>query len=248
MGIFTKFKFPWHVITTHRIAFTLYALFALFILASGVVMCSLSLMWLFPYATETYTGVSVSVVPTTVPINVAGSLTKTKLTEAVSYLNLVLTSTDITLALVLGVLCCATFFAALPAYMTTATTGLINLCFLLPIEALAMVGSTGFIWFRTLKERANFFQVWTSGGFDVQMAIQDKWQCCGYWDSSSAALGSQCAIATPAMPACVDPFQQYGDALLSSVTTFLFTVAAIMGFWILVNLCLIAEVSLRRTM
>jgi len=244
MGIFTNFKFPWHVFTTHRIALSLYVLFAAFIFASGAVMCSLSLMWLYPYATETYTGLSTSVVPTTVPIS--GALTKTTLIEAVSYLNLVLTSTDITLSLVLGVICCSTFFAALPAYMTHSTTGLINLSFLLPFEALGMIGGTGFIWFRTLRERAEFWKVWQIGGTDVQMAIQDKWQCCGYWDMGSAPFGSQCVKAVPTMPACVDPFQSYADSLLTSVTTFLFTVAAIMGFWVLVNLCLIAERNLAK--
>jgi len=239
-----NFKFPWHAFTTHRIALSLYIIFATFIFAAGAVMCSLSLMWLFPYATETYTGMSISVVPTTAPIT--GSLTKTKITEAVSYLNLVLTSTDITLALVLGVICCATFFAALPAYMTHSTTGLINLTFLLPIEALGMVGGTGFIWYRTLQERMNFWNVWQKGGVDVQIAIQEKWQCCGYWDATNAPFDSQCTKAVPAMPACVDPFQEYGDSLLSSTTTFLFIVAAVMGFWILVNLCLIAERNLTR--
>lgn len=237
-----NFKFPWHVFTTHRITLFLYILFAAFIFVAGAVMCSLSLMWLYPYATETYTGMSISVVPTTAPIT--GSLTKTKLTEAVSYLNLVLTSTDITLALVLGVICCATFFAALPAYMTHSTTGLINLSLLLPLEALGMVGGTGFIWFRTLQERMSFWNLWQKGGVDVQLAIQEKWQCCGYWDATSAPFSSQCTKAVPAMPACVDPFQKYADSLLSSTTTFLFTVAAIMGFWVLVNLCLIAERNL----
>jgi len=242
MGIFTKFKFPFHIFTTHRITLTLYILFAAFIFAAGAVMCGLSLMWLFPYSTETYTGMSISVVPTTAPIS--GSLSKSALIEAVSYLNLVLTSTDITVALVLGVICCATFFAALPAYMTHSTTGLIRLSVLLPFEALGMIGGSGFIWFRTLQERANFWNVWQDGGLDVQLAIQDKWQCCGYWDASSAALGSKCASAATALPACVDPFQGYGDTLLERVTFFMFAIAAIMGVWVLVNLCLIAERNL----
>jgi len=185
---------------------------------------------------------SISVIPTTTPVS--GTLSKTSLTEAVSYLNLVLTSTDITIALVLGVFCCITFFAASPAYMTHATKGLTYLNILLPIEALAIIGGTGFIWFRTLRERDEFWQVWQNGGLSVQFAIQDKWQCCGYWDSSTAPMGSKCLSATPALPACVDPFQAYADPLLGGVTTFMYTVATIMGFWVLVNLCLIAERNL----
>lgn len=78
------------------------------------------------------------------------------------------------------------------------------------------------------------------------MAIQNKWQCCGYWDASSAPLGSQCAAAVPALPACVDPFQDYADPLLTGVTTFMFAVAGIMGAWMLVNACLIAERNLEE--
>lgn len=108
------------------------------------------------------------------------------------------------------------------------------------------MGGSAFIWFRTLQERTNFWFVWESGGEVVQQAIQSKWECCGYWDASSAPLGSQCAAAVPALPACVDPFQDYADFLLTGVTTFMFTVAGFMGFWVLVNVWLIAERNLNE--
>jgi hypothetical protein len=242
MRLFSKFNFPWHIFTTHRVSLILYVIFATFILIAGAVMVGLSFTWLFPYTTQTYMGMSITVNST--ETTSSGSLSFTILTEAVSYLNLVLTSTDISIALVTGVLCCITFIASLPAYLTRSTKGLVYLNIVLPFEALAMVGGTGFIWFRSLQERDEFWQVWQNGGMSVQYAIQERWQCCGYWDSSSAAFGSKCASAVPAMPACVDSFQDYGDHLLSGATTFMYTVAIIMGFWFLVNLCLIAEVGL----
>jgi len=245
MGLFTKFNFPWHIFTTHRVAFTFYVLFTLFTLAAGVVMSGLSLMWLYPYTTETFTGMSISTVPTTSPI-APNSLNKLSLTEAVSYLNLVLTTTDITIALILGVLSCITFFISLPAYMSRSTTGLIYLNLLLPLESLGFVGGTGFIWFRSLRERNEFWGLWQNGGLSVQYAIQEKFQCCGYWDTSSAPSGSSCAAVVPAIQPCVNPFQDYADPLLEGVTAFMFFVAIVMAVWILVNLCLIAERNLNE--
>lgn len=234
---FSKLRFPWHIFTTRRVLTGLFTFFSLITLASGAALSGIALMWMFPYTTTTYTSTSAITIP------VQGSFS---LSQSVSFLNLVLTSLEFYAALVVGVILCATFFVSVPAFITHSTGGLTLLNLVLTFDVFAMIFGAATIWWRGLRTRNTFWDVWVKEGEQVQMAIQAKWQCCGYWDASSMTQTATCDPSEALLGPCVDPFTTYADSLLNGVSTFMFCLAGFLAAWVALNACEIAERNLQE--
>lgn len=217
-------------------------------------MTVLALLWLYPTTSTTAPTPPVSLNPNITGTLAGSSITSIPLSQTVSFLNVILSSTDIMGALAIGVLFIATTFSAIPSIISRGTGGLLLLNVGLVPDMLATIAASGMIWYRSLKPRAIFAEVWATGGDNVRNAIQNEWSCCGYWSNSdmSPLTGVFPSAMCPSLevditkPACVDPFTGYANNLLVAVSTFMFAGAALLAGWFLVNLCVVSERQMQK--
>ena len=108
--------------------------------------------------------------------------------------------------MVLGIFLLATFVLSIGAIIQRnhVTVGLVMLNWMLILDMIAVLVVGTFIWFYTLRERANFHDVFSKLPVDKRIAVQDKvrstssfaasvrltlcqFSCCGYFNSSDLA-------------------------------------------------------------
>jgi len=77
---------------------------------------------------------------------------------------------------VLGVALLITFVISVGAIVQRnhVTIGLVFLNYALLFDALAIVVVGTFVWFFTLRERANFYELWQAAGRDTRIILQDQ--------------------------------------------------------------------------
>jgi len=169
-----------------------------------------------------------------------------------TYLSLVLTPIDIYTSLAVGVVLCSTFFISIPPIITSYSRGknrpegLFALSFLLAVDILLVIAGASIVWYKTLRERNTFWEMWESSSELMRGSIQDSFECCGYWSSTDLTQVvplNQCSDPTIAalQQPCVNPFQAYGDGYLNGISTFIYGVAAILCFQFLITACLVSH-------
>ncbi|KZS99182.1 tetraspanin Pls1 family [Sistotremastrum niveocremeum HHB9708] len=136
--------------------------------------------------------------------------------------NIAISSQDLLAGLVLGIAFVVTFVIALAAIIQPNhnVTGLaiLNWTLLLDAFGVGIVGS--FIWFYTLTERNDYHLVMSKESAATWQAVQDKLQCCGYFNSTDlGTIGGFCTDATFAANAtpCVGPITEYADYTLNNI-------------------------------
>jgi len=161
--------------------------------------------------------------------------------------NMVISNTDLTTGLVLSIALLVTWAISVGAVIQPVhvTVGLVVLNWVLIIDALVIVIIGTFIWFFTLQERANFHKIFAAMSPTTQIAIQDKLQCCGYFNSSDVINigGSFCTNQTFAnlntTASCVGPITSYADMTLNNMFTTVYGYMAIILALFLASLCVI---------
>ncbi|KAI5120718.1 hypothetical protein M0805_006425 [Coniferiporia weirii] len=157
---------------------------------------------------------------------------------------MVLTQRDLISVFALGGLFIATFFVSLPSLVHAFTlppkrefssNSFTFLNAILCLDQAVIIGVGVIIWWRTLQERATFFQYWEGYDEDFRNFLQAKFDCCGYFTQCSSLEG------TPALPVCVDPVTAYADKIMNILFTSIFATSAIVLLLLLCSGCIIME-------
>jgi len=169
-------------------------------------------------------------------------------------MNMVLSNADLTAGTVLGVALLVTFGISIAAIIQRnhVTFPLIVLNYALLADAIGIVVVGTFVWFYTLRERANFYELWKLATRDERLFLQDKFKCCGYFNGTDFAEigGSFCTSpeVISALPIdvfeesfCVTPITGFADSTLNAIFTTVYGFMAIVLCLLLATLCVIKK-------
>jgi len=131
-----------------------------------------------------------------------------------------------------AVLVFVTFLVSVPAMVMPMTRGWLKFHgYMTVVCALftMVIGLT--IWFETLKTRKNLSIVYAAQPLTTQSLIQQKFNCCGYANSTSPpfAVDATCpnAAAAAQQAGCVGPFASFGNNFLDLVFTGAFGIVGV---------------------
>ncbi|EJD02127.1 tetraspanin Pls1 family [Fomitiporia mediterranea MF3/22] len=163
--------------------------------------------------------------------------------------NLVISNSDLTAGLVLGIAFLVTWAVSVGAIIQPnhVTVGLMILNWILLLDGIGVLCIGTFIWFYTLRERAEFHDVFAVQSDAIKIQIQDKFSCCGYFNSSDLAVigGNFCANQSAIDQAgtnnatCVGPITGFADYALNNIFTSIYGYMAIVICLFLLSLCVI---------
>lgn len=166
-------------------------------------------------------------------------------------LNMTFSTADLNAGLAVGIALLLTSFVSVGAIIQRnhVTIGLVILNWLLIADAVIVLVVGTFVWFYTLRERAEYHSIYAKLQPSQRISIQDQFQCCGYFDASDLIEigGSFCQNSTFANSLnttdtnnfCVTPITHHADVSLNNVfsTTYGF-MAGVIGLF-LTSLCVI---------
>jgi len=168
-------------------------------------------------------------------------------------MNMVLSSADLTAGTVLGVSLIITFLISIGAIAQKnhVTFGFVILNYALLLDAIGIIVIGTYVWWYTLEERANFHYLWLQASSATRIAIQDKFECCGYFSGSDLAeFGGKFCVSqdfVDTLPTanvnsyCVTPLTNFADYALNSVFTTVYGFMAIVVCLLLATLCVIRK-------
>jgi len=168
-------------------------------------------------------------------------------------INMVLSSVTLNAGAVLGVALLITFIISIGAIIQRnhVTIGLVLLNYALLVDAIGILVFGTFIWFSTLQERAEFHYFWVDTSPATKIALQDMFQCCGYFSGTDLAEvgGSFCqsqdfisSLAPDVLSNfCVTPITSFADMTLNNIFTTLYGFIAIVLCHLLATLCVIRK-------
>ncbi|KAF8644123.1 hypothetical protein AX16_008652 [Volvariella volvacea WC 439] len=167
-------------------------------------------------------------------------------------MNMVLSDADLTAGLVLGVALLVTFAISIAGVVQQnhITIGLVVLNWALLIDAIGIIIIGTFVWFFTLRERANFYELWLAATPDVRRTLQDQFKCCGYFTGNDTVeIGGYCESLdfanslneTVLENFCVTPITAFADMTLNNVFTTVYGYMAIVLSLLLATLCVIKK-------
>ncbi|THH15602.1 hypothetical protein EW146_g4906 [Bondarzewia mesenterica] len=146
-------------------------------------------------------------------------------------LNMVFSNSDLTAGLVLGIALAITWVLSVFAIVQRnhVTVGLVTLNWALILDSIGVLVVGTFIWFYSLRQRAEFHGIWAGLSDADRIVIQDKFSCCGYFNASDviAIGGNFCSSqekadqlnTTVLSNFCVTPVTAYTDVSLNEVFT-----------------------------
>jgi hypothetical protein len=157
--------------------------------------------------------------------------------------NLVISDLDLTAALVLSLFLIITWFISIVGILQGdhQVTGLVVLNWALIVDTLVCVSVGCTVWFYTLRERADFSELWDTRP-DTREALQDMLHCCGYFNGTDRAVSTGfCSDTTFAANAtgCVTPVTKFADYTLNNIFTSIFGYMVIIVLFFLCSLCVI---------
>jgi hypothetical protein len=170
-------------------------------------------------------------------------------------INFTLSSSDLTAGLVLGILLLVTFFISVFAVLQKnhVTIGLVILNWALIADAIVVLVVGSIIWFYSLHQRQNYFEIYKAVSPQTRLAIQDKFKCCGYFAFNDTTLDTSsgfCAdpnnvnafnLTTEAQFTCVAPITSFTDFTLNNVFSTIYGYMAILICLFLASLCIIHQ-------
>ncbi|KAI0057135.1 tetraspanin [Artomyces pyxidatus] len=166
-------------------------------------------------------------------------------------LNMVFSHADLNAGLALGICLLITTFLAVGAIVQRnhVTIGLVVLNWALIGDALATLVVGSFVWFYTLRERAEFHTTYAELQPSGRIAIQDMYSCCGYFNATDLVEfgGKFCTDAafanslntTVSDNFCVTPVTKDADVSLNDVFTSVYGFMAVVIALFLTSLCVI---------
>jgi len=161
--------------------------------------------------------------------------------------NMVFSNADLTAGMVLGIALLVTFAISIGAIVQRnhVTMGLVILNWTLIIDAIGILAVGTFLWFFTLQERNNFHAAFSEQSSQNKIAIQDKLNCCGYFDLTDLVeFGGICSdqdAVNALNQTCVDPITSFADTTLNNTFTTVYGFMAIVLCLFLASLCVIKK-------
>jgi len=162
-------------------------------------------------------------------------------------MNFVLFDLNLTVGIVLGTMFLVSFLISLFAITQRKplTSGLRVLNWALVLDSLAILAIGSIIWFYSLREPTNYQKVWLQQSSQTQTALQDKFQCCGYFNATNIAFGgSFCGTDNATASAhigCELILVQKADYALNNIFTSIYGFMAVTISLMLASLCHINE-------
>ncbi|KAI0818807.1 tetraspanin [Irpex lacteus] len=162
---------------------------------------------------------------------------------------------DLTAGLVLGIFLIVTFFISVFAVLQKnhVTIGLVILNWTLIADSVVVLVVGTIIWFYSLHQRQNYFEVFKASSPQTRIEIQDKFKCCGYFafnDTTMETSSGFCSdptvanrfnFSTPEQFACVGPINSFTDFTLNNTFTTIYGYMAILIALFLASLCIIHQ-------
>jgi len=168
-------------------------------------------------------------------------------------MNMVFSNADLMAGTVLGIALIITFLISIVAIAQRnhVTLGFVILNYALLLDAMGIIIIGTFLWWYTLEERSNFHQLWLQASSATRIALQDQFQCCGYFDGSDLVeIGGTFCVSQDfvnSLPAddlnsfCVTPVTNFADFTLNSIFTTVYGFMAIVVCLLLATLCVIRK-------
>ncbi|KAF7511302.1 hypothetical protein GJ744_004867 [Endocarpon pusillum] len=101
------------------------------------------------------------------------------------------------------------------------------------------------VWFQTLNTRANLATVWGNQTTETQSLLQQRFNCCGYWNATSPPFirDNVCTntLVAANLQGCIGPFSSFANSLNSMIFTADFGIVAIDVILILGIACLLKD-------
>ncbi|KAJ2916833.1 hypothetical protein MD484_g3590, partial [Candolleomyces efflorescens] len=169
-------------------------------------------------------------------------------------MNMVLSNADLTAGTILGVALIITFVVSVTAIVqrnhVTFPLELLNWALLIDAIGIVVIGT--FVWFYTLRERANFYDLWKVASREDKLFLQDKFKCCGYFNGTdlpeiggsfctSAEAAAALAVDVSETNFCVSHITGFADSTLNNIFTTVYGFMAIVICLFLATLCVIKK-------
>lgn len=158
--------------------------------------------------------------------------------------NLVLTDSDLTFGLVLGVMYAVTFVISIGAILQRnhVTIGLAILNWTLILDTIMTVVLGSNLWFMTLQENKNFGNIWNATTPANRIAVQDQLQCCGFQNNTAVEIGGFCADVNNAQNnGCSAQFIKIADTMMMDVFTTVYSFTGILLMLFIASMCVIKK-------
>lgn len=168
-------------------------------------------------------------------------------------MRMVISSADMTAGTALGVALITSFLISIVAIAQKnhVTLGFIILNYALLLDAMGIIVIGTFVWWYTLEERADYYKLWLQSSGATRIALQDKFQCCGYFSGSDLAeIGGKFCVSQDFIDSlstdglkhfCVTPLTKFADSTLNHIFTTIYGFMAIVICLLLATLCVIKK-------
>lgn len=168
-------------------------------------------------------------------------------------INLTMDAQHLTAGLIMGVILLLSWLISIGALLSPSrsTTGFVVLNWAIVADSIAILVVGTSLWFYTLHIQDNYLAIWEVQSNATKIAVQDLFQCCGYFEpnDTTVAIGGFCsspafvaglynATVTTAN-ACVGPITGYAEPMLNQVFTLVYGFMAVVISLFLASLCVI---------
>jgi len=162
--------------------------------------------------------------------------------------NLLLDQCPLTAGVVNAIFVFVTFILSFPALFLPTNRGWLRAQgWLVVICAVFTLGLGLTIWVSTLQTRRNLGMIWGSQTPLVQSLLQQKFQCCGYADSTSPPFIQdgfcKSALVAAQKDGCIGPFSSFANSYLDQIFTAAF---GIVGVDVILILCVAMVIQYRQ--
>ncbi|KAI0522267.1 tetraspanin [Xylaria bambusicola] len=144
-----------------------------------------------------------------------------------------------------GIFTFVAFIATLPALATNSRTWLKAAVCLIVVDALYTLVIGLQLWILTLRIKETFFGIWKNQTEDVQGFMEEAFNCCGYFNSTSPAFKTNPTCPSPAtaalMTGCATPLTRFSNTFVDNIFTALFAIVGVDAVLIVAALCLLKE-------
>lgn len=119
-----------------------------------------------------------------------------------------------------------TFLVTLPG-IVTPTRGWLKLgVYMTTVSGLFSMIVGLYLWILTLKTKEDFFQIWLAQSDAARDLMQTKFECCGYFNSTTPAFITNAMCPSPAsaalMKGCAAPITSFSNIFIDNIFTGVF--------------------------
>ncbi|KAF4968969.1 hypothetical protein FSARC_3733 [Fusarium sarcochroum] len=159
--------------------------------------------------------------------------------------NLLYQRFPLTAGIVNAVFILVTFAATLPGLVMPARSFLKVSGYMVTLCSIFTMCVAVYLWVMTLKMRGQFFDIYIEQEPEVQSLIQNSFQCCGYYNSTTPAFVMDATCSSPASAAllrgCATSISSFANLHIDGIFTVLFGIVGIDAVFVLCIACLLKD-------